>query len=94
MEIIDFTFHKINDPTGIMESDRYEFLLTVEVDEDDELYTEAGLDLRVIMAADESGARIAHYNFMDKQTGKAMEFALEDDEEAEVQAYCRDKLSL
>lgn len=94
MYIKDFTFHKINDPTGIMESDRYEFLLTVEVDEDDELYTEAGLDLRVIMAADSEGARIAHYNFVDKQTGKALDFALEDDEEVEVQAFCREKLSL
>ena len=43
MQITDYVFHKINDPTGIMVGDRYEFLLNVEVDEDDELYTEGSL---------------------------------------------------
>lgn len=91
MEITDYSFHKINDPTGIMVGDRYEFLLNVEVEEDDELYTEAGLELRVILALEENGARIAHYNFIDKKTRNALEFGLEEDEEQEVLAYCQGK---
>lgn len=93
MQITDYVFHKINDPTGIMVGDRYEFLLNVEVDEDDELYTEGGLELRVIIAAEEAGARIAHYNFIDKQTRGALEFGLEDEEEEEILAYCSKKLA-
>lgn len=92
MEITNYGFHKIQDPTGIMEGDRYEFLLDVEVDEEDELYTAGGLELRVILAVDENGARIAHYNFADKLARKTLEFGLEDDEEAEVLAYCQGKL--
>lgn len=92
MDITNFNFHAIQDPTGIMVGNRYEFLLDVEVDEDDELYTEGGLELRVILATDDNGARIAHYNFVDKLSRSVLEFGLEDDEEAEVLAYCADKL--
>ena len=92
MNITSFSFFEIKDPTGIMVGNRYEFLLDVEVDEDDELYTAGGLELRVILAKDENGERIAHYNFIDKLTRGALEFALEDDEEAEVLAYCTEKL--
>ncbi|MDN7243111.1 DUF6509 family protein [Planococcus sp. N028] len=92
MDITSFSFFEIKDPTGIMVGNRYEFLLDVEVDEDDELYTEGGLELRVILAKDDNGERIAHYNFIDKLSHKALEFGLEDDEEAEILAFCADKL--
>lgn len=92
MEITNYGFHKIQDPTGIIEGDRYEFLLDVEVEEDDELYTAGGLELRVILAVGEKGARIAHYTFADKLARQTLEFALEDDEEAEILAYCEGKL--
>ncbi|MDN7246824.1 DUF6509 family protein [Planococcus shenhongbingii] len=92
MKITNFSFHQIKDPTGIIVGDRYEFLLDVEVDEDDELFTEGGLELRVILAVEENGARIAHYNFADKATRQTLEFGLEEDEEAEVSAFCHDKL--
>jgi len=42
MEITNHVVDKMNDPTGIIEGDRYEFLLDVEVEEDDELFTEGG----------------------------------------------------
>lgn len=92
MDITNYSFFAIKDPTGIMIGDRYEFLLDVEVDEEDELYTSGGLELRVILAVDENGARIAHYNFADKLSNEILEFGLEEDEEEEVLAYCQSKL--
>ncbi|MGO1060166.1 DUF6509 family protein [Planococcus sp. FY231025] len=92
MDITNYSFFAIKDPTGIMVGDRYEFLLDVEVDEEDELYTSGGLELRVILAVDENGPRIAHYNFADKLSNEILEFGLEEDEEEEVLAYCQSKL--
>ncbi|TWT02475.1 DUF6509 family protein [Planomicrobium sp. CPCC 101079] len=92
MEITNYVLEEIKDPTGIMVGKRYEFLLDVEVDEDDELYTTGGLELRVILATDGSASRIAHYNFIDKLSRDVLEFGLEDDEEADVLAFCADKL--
>lgn len=92
MEITNFGFNQLKDPTGIIVGERYEFLLDVEVEEDDELFTEGGLELRVILAVEGDDARIAHYNFADKLTREVLEFGLEEDEEAEVLAFCKDKL--
>lgn len=92
MEITNYSISQLKDPTGIITGERYEFLLDVEVDEEDELYTEGGLELRVIIAVEDTDARIAFYNFIDKLSRTALEFALEEDEEAEVLAYCQGKL--
>lgn len=89
MEITNHVVEKMNDPTGIIVGDRYEFILDVEVDEEDELFTEGGLELRVILASDEQGERIVQYHFTDKASKELLDFALEEDEEAEILAYCK-----
>jgi len=92
MEFTNHVVQKINDPTGIIEGDRYEFLISVEVEEDDELFTEGGLELRVLLAKDENSERIVQYHFTDKVSNEVLDFALEDDEEEEVLAYCKTNL--
>lgn len=92
MEITNHEMDKLNDPTGIIIGDRYEFLLDIEVDEEDELYSEQGLTLRVIIASDEQGERIAQYFFIEKQSGTVLDFALEEEEELQVLAYCSRQL--
>lgn len=93
MEITNHVVDKMNDPTGIIEGDRYEFFLDVEVEEDDELFTEGGLELRLILALDEKNERIVQYHFADKVSREVLDFALEDDEVAEVIAYCKNALA-
>ncbi len=93
MEIISHLVNKINDPTGIIVGDRYEFLLDIKVEEDDELYTEGGLELRVIFASDENSERVVQYYFTEKASRGALDFALEDDEEAEILEYCKKNLA-
>ena len=92
MDITNYSMAEIKDPTGIMVGNRYEFLLDIEVDEDDELYTASGLELRVILAVDEKSARLAQYHIIDKQSRNILEFGLDEEEEQEVLDFCKEKV--
>ncbi|AGX05061.1 MULTISPECIES: DUF6509 family protein [Bacillaceae] len=88
MEITGHLIEEIIDPTGILEGQRYEFLLDIEVPEDDELYSEDGLSLRVLFYKDEKGSKILNYHFFFSDE-KALDFALDEEEEKMVESYCR-----
>ncbi|MEK3764258.1 MULTISPECIES: DUF6509 family protein [unclassified Solibacillus] len=92
MNITQFSVEEILDPTNIIEGKRYEFLLDVEVDEEDELYSAAGLEIRVIVGVIEENVRIVNYFIMDKANNEFLDFALEEDEEAEILAFCKEEL--
>ncbi|GGA44900.1 pullulanase [Psychrobacillus lasiicapitis] len=91
MKITSYEVEKIKDPTGIITGDRYEFLLGIEVPEDDELFDEdSSLDLRVILAVVETEERIVQYHFLNRSNGKVLDFGLEEEEEVEVFAFCKE----
>ncbi|MFT4414014.1 DUF6509 family protein [Fredinandcohnia humi] len=90
MEIIGHTVEKLNDPTGILEGDRYEFFLNLVISEDDELFSEHGVKLKVIYAIDSKGPRIAQYHLLENVTEKVLDFELEDDELEMVNEYCKE----
>ena len=92
MDITQFSIEEILDPTNIIEGKRYEFLLDVEVDEEDELYSPAGLEIRVIVGVIEENVRIMNYFILDKADEKYLDFALEEDEEAMILAFCKEQL--
>ena len=92
LKILGHSVEKLHDPTGILSGDRYEFFLQIEIPEDDELYSENGLSIRVIYAVDENGGRISLYNFIDQSTNSILEFGLEDDEEKLVLDYCNQNI--
>ena len=58
MEITAFSIEEIKDPTNIIEGKRYEFLLDVEVDEEDELYSAAGIEIRAIVGQKDEEVRV------------------------------------
>lgn len=89
MNILAYMMEEIKDPTNILEGQRFEFLLDIEVDEEDELYTEGGIDLRVIVSKNDDDIKIENYFFIQKSDQKVLEFGLEDDEEAEVLAFIK-----
>ena len=93
MEITAFSIEEIKDPTNIIEGKRYEFLLDVEVDEDDELYSEAGIEVRVIAGQKDEDVRILNYFLTDKADNKMLDFALEEEEEATILNFVREELS-
>ncbi|WP_456271105.1 DUF6509 family protein [Bacillus sp. AK031] len=87
MEITGHTVEKLKDPTGILTGERYEYILNVEVSEEDELFTENGLLIKAIYAVDEKGARVAQYYLMEESTEKYFDFELEEEEEELVTTY-------
>lgn len=92
LEITQFSVEEIKDPTNIIEGKRYEFLLDVEIDEEDELYSEAGIEVRVLIGHNEDDIRILNYFIIDKAENEYLDFALEDDEEAMILAFCKEQL--
>lgn len=89
MEIIDATIEKLEDPFGILSGERFEIILTLDIEEDDELYSEHGIIIKLIYAIDEAQSKIVQYDFIEKKTEKVLDFALEDDEEKVIDGYCQ-----
>ncbi|KEF37762.1 hypothetical protein M670_03066 [Schinkia azotoformans MEV2011] len=92
MEITSHTVEKIEDPTGILIGDRYEFILQIEVPEDDDLYSEKGVYLKAIIAAVDDAVRVAQYQFFENVTNKYIDLELEDDEKEFIADYCKQQL--
>ncbi len=93
MEIINYEVERLQDPTGILSGERYEYTMAIQVDEEDELYRPGGLDLRLILAVEDGNARIADYHFIDSDGEKPLDFALDEEEEQEVLAFCKERLA-
>ncbi|RAV04752.1 DUF6509 family protein [Paenibacillus sp. YN15] len=89
LEITSYTVEWIRDPFGIIQGKRYEFLLDIQVEEDDEIYSPHGLTLRVIYLADGEASKIVKYEFLEKGTGKYLDFDMVDEEYAEALAFCQ-----
>lgn len=94
MDITQYSIEEIKDPTNIIEGKRYEFLIDVEVDEDDELYSEKGIEIRLLVAESEGNVRILNYFIIDKEEGGYLDFALEEDEEALLLNFCKEQLAM
>ncbi|MFB6466183.1 DUF6509 family protein [Cytobacillus sp. Hz8] len=92
MIITSHTVARIEDPFGILEGERYEFFLNIEVEEEDELYSEYGLKLRVLYIVDEKGMRISNYHITENTTDQILDFELEEEEEELVNQYCKEHI--
>lgn len=90
MNITGYEFEKLIDPTGILEGDRYEFFIDIEVDEEDEMYSENGLYIRLILAILGEKTWITQYHIYEKTTDKYLDFALEGVEEEELLQFVKE----
>lgn len=92
MEIINHEAEKLVDPTGILVGDRYEVLIDIEVDEDDELFSENGLYIKLILAVVEDKVNIPQYQIFERVTDQYLDFALEDEELDKILVYCKENI--
>ncbi|WP_433616910.1 DUF6509 family protein [Paenibacillus cellulositrophicus] len=92
LTITEYEAEKVKDPFRILQGTRYEFKLDIEVPDDDELYTENGLYVRVIYKVDEDQSAIVKYEIYEKTTGQYLDFDLEEDEVKLLENFCRDHL--
>ncbi|WP_029192820.1 DUF6509 family protein [Paenibacillus harenae] len=89
-EIKEYSVELVRDPYGILTGARYEFMLDLDVPEDDELHQEEGVSLRVLYVAEENSSRIAKYEFLTTSSNKYIDFELEEDEQQMVLAFCKE----
>jgi len=89
LNITGHEVEKLEDPFGLLSGDRYEFFLELDVDVEDELYSEKGVGLKVIFVSDDGGDKISSYYFYERESEKVLDFALEEDEQELVLTYCR-----
>ncbi|WP_227551385.1 DUF6509 family protein [Metabacillus sediminilitoris] len=89
MNIVESTIEKLDDPFGILSGDRYEIFLSLVIDEEDELYSEHGIKLKLIYVVEDDKTKIAQYDFIENTTGRIFDFALEEEEEEEIKDYCQ-----
>jgi len=89
----EYTVEAVADPFRILSGDRYEFIIDVEVEEDDELYHEEGVRLRVVYAVNEDQSKIVKYEFQTADAGKYIDIEMEDDELAMVEQFCAESYS-
>jgi hypothetical protein len=92
MNITGHTVELLEDPFGLLTGSRYEYFLNIEVDEDDELFTEKGLLLKVLFLDNGDEKRILQSYFIEQETEKVLDFELEDDEIVQVKSYCEENL--
>jgi hypothetical protein len=92
MEITQYSIEEIKDPTNIIEGQRFEVLLDVEIDEEDELYSEAGIEIRAIIGLKENDIRLVNYFIIDKKDNEYVDFALEEEEEEMILTFCLEEL--
>jgi hypothetical protein len=89
LTISSYTVELIKDPFGILSGKRYEFLLDLDVPEDDELYSENGMYVRALYLIDENKSVLMKYEIFEKNTEKYQDFDLEDDEVEVLAAFCK-----
>ncbi|CAG7635723.1 DUF6509 family protein [Paenibacillus allorhizosphaerae] len=88
--ITEYSVELIKDPFGILAGTRYEFLLDLDVPEDDELHTESGVYLRVVYSVEDNRERIVKYEFLDRQTNQYLDFEMDEEEEKQIEAFCKE----
>lgn len=87
-----YTVEDVKDPFGILSGKRYEFMINLDIPEEDELYEESGVSVRAIVKAEAGEAVLVTYDLLETTTGKLLEFDLEDEEEAELAQFCKEHL--
>lgn len=86
--IKEFTVESIVDPFGILEGKRLDFELFIEVDEEDELYYEDGVCIKVLASVINGQTRVIKYDIIENKENKVLDFELEEDEYTFVEKFC------
>lgn len=90
MKIMEYTVEKLNDPTGILTGDRFEYFLQIELDEEDELSTIQGLQLKVLFFVEGENSKILNYHFYNSMEDKYLDFELDEEELDKVFVFCKE----
>ncbi|WP_168123207.1 DUF6509 family protein [Paenibacillus sp. HB172176] len=90
--ITEYTMEEMKDPYKILSGQRYEFILDLDVEEDDELYDEQGVSLRAVFVKENEGSRMLSYEFLARASNAYIDMEMEEEELAMVEAFCKKAL--
>ncbi|WP_040950604.1 DUF6509 family protein [Gorillibacterium massiliense] len=93
MNITEYTVELVKDPFGIISGKRYEYFIDLDIDEEDELFSENGVSVRVIYKVDGKKEGIVKYELLERTTHKLLDFDLEQDEVEELAVFCKEHLA-
>jgi len=91
LNIKEFEVQLINDAFGILPGNRYEFLIYIDVPEDDELYNENGVYIRALYMVDGEEKKLIKYDLVDNKDNQVLDFELEDEEIQLITDFCEQK---
>lgn len=86
--INEFTVERIVDPFGILDGERLDFELFIDVEEDDELFHEDGVCIKVLASVINDQTRVIKYDIVENKEGKVLDFELEEDEYLFIEKFC------
>ncbi len=90
LTITEYSVELVKDPFQILSGKRYEFLLDLELEEDDELYSEKGIYIKVIYKVEEDQGSIVNYDLIEKTTDRYLDLDMETEEEEALAAFCKE----
>lgn len=88
LTITEYSAELVKDPFGILSGKRYEFILELDVPEDDELHSEHGVYAKVVFKVDGDQSAIVTCDLYERTTHKFLDVDVEDDERAAIAAFC------
>jgi hypothetical protein len=91
--IKEFAVEQIIDPFGILEGARYQFVLYLDVEEDDELYHDNGVYIKALYVVKEDSSSLIKYDLFEGTTDKYLDFELEEEEEKLISEFCSTHLA-
>jgi hypothetical protein len=89
LTISEYSVELVKDPFQILTGKRYEFLLDLEIEEDDEIYSENGIYVKVIYKVEDEQGSIVTYDLIEKSTDRYLDFDMEAEEEEALAAFCK-----
>ncbi|WP_236347523.1 DUF6509 family protein [Paenibacillus plantiphilus] len=92
LKVMEYSVELVKDPFGILTGQRFEFVLDLEISEDDEMFSENGIYTKVIYLVDENRKGIIKYDLYERTTEQYLDFEMEAEEEAAIAAFCEEHL--
>jgi len=90
LAVTEYSVELVKDPFRILSGKRYEFVIELELDEEDELYSANGIEIKVVYKVDGEEASVVSYGLYEKSTGRFLDAELEDEEEAALADFCKE----
>jgi len=89
LAVTEYSVELVKDPFRILAGKRYEFVIELELDEEDELYSAEGIEIKAVYKVDGDEGSVVSYGLYEKSTGRYIDAELEDEEEAALADFCK-----